>query len=102
MEVTTIITKALQIFISIYILLKSEFLNVSTKLTLFKALIRSVMTSACPAWEFVAESYILKLRHLQSKVFCTIDNLPRCTPIYGVHVVFKILYLHDFVPELCS
>jgi hypothetical protein len=42
-------TSAFRIFIRIYSLLKSERLSANTKLTLYKALIRSVKTYACPA-----------------------------------------------------
>src|SRR5215470_4423480 len=38
---------------------KSERLNANIKLTLHKALTRSVMTYACPAWEFAADTYLL-------------------------------------------
>jgi hypothetical protein len=44
----TIATKALRTFIRIYSLLKSERLSAKTKLTLYKVLIRSKMTYACP------------------------------------------------------
>jgi hypothetical protein len=33
------------------------------------------MTYACPAREFTAETYILKLQRLQNKVLRTIGNL---------------------------
>jgi hypothetical protein len=45
----------------IYSLFKSERLSTNIKFTLHKALIRSVMTYACPAWEFEAECHLLKL-----------------------------------------
>jgi hypothetical protein len=50
----------------IYPILKSECLSVITKLTLYKVLIGSVLTYACPAWEFSAESHLLKLQCLQN------------------------------------
>jgi len=93
--------KALWIFISIYPLLKNECLSVDTKLTLYKALIRSILTYACPAWEFVADSYLLKLQHLWNKVLCTIGNLPQCTLTCDLHMVFKIPYLDNFITKLC-
>jgi hypothetical protein len=46
-------------FISLYPLLKSESLSANTKLTLYKALIWSVMTYAFPGLEFAADSYLL-------------------------------------------
>jgi hypothetical protein len=39
-----------------YSLFKSKLLSTNIKLTLHKALIRSVMTYACPAWEFAADA----------------------------------------------
>jgi hypothetical protein len=47
------------------------------KLTLHKALIRFVMTYACPAWDFAAETHLLKLQCLQNKVLRTIRKPPR-------------------------
>jgi hypothetical protein len=81
--------------------LKSERLDVNIKLTLYKAFIRSILTYACPAWEFAADSYLLKLQRLQNEVLLTIGNLPRRTPTRDLHVAFKIPYLH-FVTKLCG
>jgi hypothetical protein len=52
MRTETIAAKAFRKSIRIYSLLKSERLSANSELTLHKALIRSVMTYACPAWEF--------------------------------------------------
>jgi hypothetical protein len=53
--------KAFRIFIRIYSLLKSERLSAKIELTLHKALIRTVITYACPAWELASDTYLLKL-----------------------------------------
>jgi hypothetical protein len=45
----------------ITIAIKSQRLSTNIKLTLHKAPIRSVMTYACPAWEFAAHAHMLKL-----------------------------------------
>jgi hypothetical protein len=66
--------KAFRTFIRIYSLFKNERLCADIKLTLLKALIRSVMTYACPAWELAADSYVLKLQSLQNNVIHTIEN----------------------------
>jgi hypothetical protein len=47
------------------------------------------MTYACPAWEFAADTYLLKLQRLQYKVLRTIGNFPRHTPVRDLHVVSK-------------
>jgi hypothetical protein len=54
-------TKAFRAFIRVYSLLKCGHLSANIKLTLHKALIRSVMTYAYPAWEFTADTHVLKL-----------------------------------------
>jgi hypothetical protein len=54
--------KAFRTFIRLYTLFKSERLSANIKLTLHKALNRSLMTYACPAWELAADTYLLKLQ----------------------------------------
>jgi hypothetical protein len=71
--------KAFRTVIKLYSLFKSERLSANIKLTLHKALIRSVMTYVCPVWEFAAETYLLKLQRLQNKVLRTIGSFPRRT-----------------------
>jgi hypothetical protein len=71
--------QAFRTFIRLYSLFRSERLSTNIKLTLHKALIRSVMTYAFLAWEFGAESHLLKLQRLQNKVLRTIGNFPRRT-----------------------
>jgi hypothetical protein len=61
-RITWRLAKALRTFIRIYSLFRSERISARTKLTLHKALIRSVITYACPVWEFEAESHPLKLQ----------------------------------------
>jgi hypothetical protein len=39
------------------------------------------MTCACRAWEFMAETHLLKLQRLQNKVLATTDNLLRFTSV---------------------
>jgi hypothetical protein len=56
--------KAFITFIRVYSLFKSERLSANIKLTLHKALIRSIMTYACPAWEFAVDNHLLKLQRL--------------------------------------
>jgi hypothetical protein len=81
--------KAFRTFIRLYSLFKCEWLIANIKLTLHKALIRSVMTYTCPAWEFAAETYLLKLQRLQNKVLRAIGSFPRCTLVRDIHVASK-------------
>jgi hypothetical protein len=41
--------------------IKNGRLNINIELTLCKCLIRSVMTHACPTWEYAADANLLKL-----------------------------------------
>jgi hypothetical protein len=95
------VTKALQTFVQIYSLLKSEKLGIKTKLALYKTLIRSKMTYACPPWESAADTHLLKLQRLQNKVLRVIGGLPRRTPIRYMHAEFQLPYVYDFVTKLC-
>jgi hypothetical protein len=60
------------------------------------------MTYATPAWEFAADSHLVKLQRLQNKVIQTIGNLPRNTPIRDLHMAFIILYVYDYITKLCT
>jgi hypothetical protein len=71
------------------------------KLTLQKALIRSVFTHASPAWEFASDTHLMKLQRLQEKVLCTSGNYPRRTPVRDLRVVFKLPYVYDYITKLC-
>jgi hypothetical protein len=77
LHIEKIEAKAFRTFITLYFLFKIERLSANIKLTLHKALIRTVMTYACPVWEFAAKTYLLKLQRLQNKVLHTIGSFPR-------------------------
>jgi hypothetical protein len=93
--------KASRTFTRIYFLFKSERLSANIKLTFHKALIGSVMTYACPAWELAAEVYNVKLQRLKNKVLCTIENCPRCTLIRDLHTAFSLPYVYGYITKLC-
>jgi hypothetical protein len=85
--------KVFRTFIRIYSLLKSERLSANIKLTLLKALIRSVMTCAFPVWELTADIDLLKLQSMQKKVLRTVGKFPRCTPVRHLHTAFNLPYV---------
>jgi hypothetical protein len=88
-------------FIRLYSLFKSDLSRVNIKLILHKPLNRSVMTYACAAWEFAAETYLLKLQRLQNKVLRASGSLPRCTLVHNMHVAFQIPYTYEYITKLC-
>jgi hypothetical protein len=83
--------------IRIYSLFKCEHLSTNMKLTVYMALIRSIMTYACPASEFLANTYLLKLQHLKNKVLLTIGYLPRCTLLHNLHMAFKSQNVYSYI-----
>jgi hypothetical protein len=76
LHVDMIEAKAFRTFITIDSLFKNESLSTDIKLNVHKALIRSVVNRTCPAWESAADTYILKLQHLQNKVLQTTGDFP--------------------------
>jgi hypothetical protein len=96
LHIEMIEAKAFRTFIRIYSLFKSKRLSASIKLTIHQALIRSVMTYACPTWDFAADTHLMKLQRLQKKVHRTIGNFPRRTPVRELHKGFSIPYIHDY------
>jgi hypothetical protein len=68
LHIEIIKAKAFRTFIRIYSLFESELLSANIKRTLHKALIRSAMIYAYPAWKLAADTCLLKLQVLQNKV----------------------------------
>jgi hypothetical protein len=102
LHIEMIEAKAFRRCVRIYFLLKSEWLSINIKLTLHKALIRSIMTYACPAWQFAAENHLLKLQRLQIKVpaslviFQGAHRFAICTSLSNFYI-----YIYDYIKKLC-
>jgi hypothetical protein len=92
--------KAFRTFNRIYSVLRNERLSANLKLTLHKAVIRSVITYASPAWELAADTFPLKLQRLQNKVLRTIGNFPRRTPVRDLHTDFNLPNVYDYITKL--
>jgi hypothetical protein len=69
-------------------------LATNIKLALHKALIKSITIYACPAWQYAADSHLLKLQSLKNKVLCTNGNFLRRTPVRDLHMACKLPYIH--------
>jgi hypothetical protein len=100
LNIEMIEAKAFRTFIRIYSLFKTKRLSTNIKLTLHKALIRSVMTYACPTWDFAADTHLIKLQRLQNKVLRNIGNFPRRTPVRELHKALSIPYIYDYITKL--
>jgi hypothetical protein len=102
LHMETIEAKAFRTFLRVYSLFKSERLSININLTVHKALIRSVMTYASPAWVFAADTHLMKLQRLQNKVLRTIGSYPRHTPVRDLHMAFEIPFVYDYITKLCT
>jgi hypothetical protein len=89
-HIEKIAAKALGTYIRAYSIFKSKHLNANIKLIMCRALIRSIMTYACPTWEFAADTQLMNLQRLQNRVLRAISKLDRRTPVRDFHLAFKI------------
>jgi hypothetical protein len=55
-----------------------------------KTFITSTVAYACPAWEFAADTHLMKLQRLQNKALRTAGNFPRLTTVRDLHMAFKL------------
>jgi hypothetical protein len=62
---------------------------------------RSVITYACPAWEFAAECHLLQLQRLQNKVLRTTANFPKRISVPDKHKAFHMPYVYDYITKSC-
>jgi hypothetical protein len=93
------VAKALCTYLRTYSLFKSKHLSTNIKLTLYKALIRLVMTYACPTWNYAVDAHLLKLQYLQ-------NSSPHNWKTWQTHnctwnVTFKIPYVYNYITRLC-
>jgi hypothetical protein len=95
------VAKALRIYVRAYSFFKSGRLSTNIKLGFYKAPIRSVVTYACPTWEYEVEAHLLKLQSLQNRVLRATGNIDRGTPVSELHVAFKFPYMYDYMTKLC-
>jgi hypothetical protein len=72
-------------------------LSTNLKLKLYKALIRSVLTCACPTREHADDAQSLKFERLQNRALHAVG----CSPARELHVAFKITYLYEYITQLC-
>jgi hypothetical protein len=85
--------KAFRAVTRIYSLYKSERLSANIKLTFHKELIRSVMTYACPAWEFTTDMHLLNLQRLQTSLSAALKNFSKCSQVRDLHTAFSLPHL---------
>ena len=81
---------------------KSSPININLALTIYKSLIRSILTYAAPAWGYAAKTHINKLQLFQNKVLRIITKLPRVTPIDTLHEQTGIETIQTHVSRIAT
>lgn len=74
--------------------------NLGVGLTMYKALIRSVITYAAPAWGFAAVSHLRKLQVIQNQVIRLITHLPRVASRRKFHDELELPTIDEFIARL--
>lgn len=64
---------------------RKSHLNLSNKIAVYKAMIRSIILYACPVWGNCAEVHLNKLQLIQNKCLRLILNAPYNHPTYDLH-----------------
>jgi hypothetical protein len=102
LHIETVEAKAFRIFIRLYSLFKSDRLSTNIKFTIYRALVRSVITYSCPAWEFAADTQLKKPQRLQNRVLRTTGRFIRnaTITILDSHVALQIPYMYDYMTKL--
>jgi hypothetical protein len=93
--------KALGTYIRTYYIFRSKHLSANIKLIVYRALIRSIITYAFPAWEFAADTYLMKLQRLQNGVLRIIGNIDRRTLVRDLNLELKVPHVYDDINKLC-
>jgi hypothetical protein len=84
------VAKVLLTYTVPYSLFKSGRLGTNIKLSLYNALLGLVRFYACLTWKYAADTHLLKLQRLHNRVLRATGNLDRWTPVFELHVAFKI------------
>ena len=82
------------------LLARDSTLTTLNKLTLYKLMIRPLLTYACPIWSNTSQSNYRHLQILQSKCLRVIGDYPRRTPIPYLHSTLSLEYIRTFIYRL--
>ena len=93
--------KATGVFLKLFPLLaRDSALSSHNKITLYKLLIRPVLTYAAPVWRNTSSSNYRHLQLLKSTCFRVIGSYPRRTPIPHLHSALNLETIHEFIYRL--
>jgi hypothetical protein len=81
---------------------RSSSIDIHLALTIYKALIRPIMTYASPVWGFAALTHINKLQAFQNKTLRIITKLPKVLPIHTLHEQTNIPLILTYIKSLTT
>jgi Reverse transcriptase (RNA-dependent DNA polymerase) len=97
------IKKAQNTIRSNYCLIKrNSHVPLHTKLTLYKALIRPILTYACPIFSNCAKAHVKKIQIQQNKILRMICNSPYFTRNDDLHANTKLPTIREFINKLTN
>ena len=83
-------------------LLNTNEINLSTKVTLYKSLVRPILTYASAAWGHAAKTHTHRLQIFQNRVIKTITNCPRYTRLKPLHETLRISLIMNHIKLLAK
>jgi hypothetical protein len=93
---TMVKSKAHQKFAALFPLFRTKTMNFETKLTLYKTIIRPIITYASPIWSnSIHNAHIERIQLLQNRVLRMIFQAPRSTKITLLHEQSKLPQLQN-------
>jgi hypothetical protein len=97
------IAKVLRTYVKDYSLFRKGSLSTNINLMLYKALIRPVMTYACPTWVCLADAYLLIVQSLQNKAQSTSRYWEPCQVLTSPRIARGVQdpYVYDYVCKYC-
>lgn len=85
-------------FIVLYSLLcGSSKLNLRNKVTIFKTVIRPIMTYAAPAWSMVSNNQLPRIQRMQNKVLRSVTRAPWFMRNSRIHQDLQIPSIAEFM-----
>lgn len=100
-HVNKIIQRAIGNLIILYPLLnRNSILSTENKLLLYKAIVRSAMSYACPVWSMICNSKYDKLQVVQNKFLRLAGNFNRYSYIKQMHDCLNVEFFECFVKRI--
>lgn len=99
-HVNYLTSKAIATLIKLYpIFNRRSFFSPENKMLLYKVIVRSALTYACPVWSMMCKSNFDKLQVVQNKFLRLVGNYRRWSPIKLIHDELEIEYVSDYIMQ---